>query len=62
MQINVKTKNGAEIPPHVIDEHVETIVREQFGNDRQAFIRTLAASGLSQDKFRDMEKNKIIIA
>lgn len=57
----LKTKNGAEIPPHVIDEHVETIVREQFGNDRQAFIRTLAASGLSQDKFRDMEKNKIII-
>jgi parvulin-like peptidyl-prolyl isomerase len=57
----LKIKNGAEIPPHIIDEHVETIVREQFGNDRQAFIRTLAATGLTPDKFRDMEREKIII-
>jgi peptidyl-prolyl cis-trans isomerase SurA len=57
----LETKNGAAIPPHVIDEHVETIVREQFGNDRQAFIRTLAATGLTQVKFREMERDKIII-
>ena len=54
-------KKGAAIPPHVIDEHVETIIREQFGNDRQAFIRTLAATGLTQDKFKDMERDKIIV-
>ncbi|HEV7403177.1 MAG TPA: peptidyl-prolyl cis-trans isomerase, partial [Chthoniobacteraceae bacterium] len=57
----LETKDHAAIPPHIIDEHVETIVREQFGNDRQAFIRTLAASGLTQDKFREMERDKIII-
>ena len=57
----MKVKSGAEIPPHIVDEHVETIVREQFGNDRQAFVRTLAATGLTQDKFRQMEREKIIV-
>lgn len=57
----LEKKSGAAIPPHVIDEHVDTIVREQFGNDRQAFIRTLAASGLTLEKFREMEREKIII-
>jgi peptidyl-prolyl cis-trans isomerase SurA len=52
---------GAAIPPHVIDEHIDTIIREQFGNDRQAFIRTLAAQGFTLERFRQMEEEKIII-
>jgi parvulin-like peptidyl-prolyl isomerase len=52
---------GAAIPPHVIDEHVETIIREQFGNDRQAFIRTLAAQGFTLERFRQIEEEKIIV-
>ena len=54
-------KKGAAIPPHIIDEHVETIIREQFGNDRQAFIRTLAAQGFTHERFRQIEEEKIIV-
>jgi parvulin-like peptidyl-prolyl isomerase len=57
----LEKEKGAAIPPHVIEEHVDTIIREQFGNDRSAFIRTLAATGLTQEKFKEMEREKIII-
>ncbi len=52
---------GASIPDHVLEEHIETIIREEFGGDRAAFIRTLAADGLTLDKFRQMELDKIIV-
>ncbi len=55
-------EKGAAIPPHVIDEHVDAIVRDQFGNDRAAFIRTLAAQGFTFERFRQLEEEKIIVA
>lgn len=54
-------KKGASIPSHVIQEHMDTLVREQFGGDRSAFVRTLAAQGYSMDRFRQMEEEKIIV-
>ncbi len=54
-------EKGANIPPHVVDEHVETIVREQFGGDKSAFIRTLAAQGYTLERFRQLEEEKIIV-
>jgi peptidyl-prolyl cis-trans isomerase SurA len=57
----LQKKNGANIPPHIIDEHVETIVREQFGGDRSAFVRTLSAQGLTLERFRQMEEERIIV-
>ena len=54
-------KNKFNIPQYVIDEHMKTIVREQFGGDRQAFTRTLNAQGYSLEKFRQMETDKIIV-
>jgi peptidyl-prolyl cis-trans isomerase SurA len=55
-------KKGAQIPAHILDEQVDTLVREQFGGDRSAFMRTLAAQGLTLDRFRQMEEEKIIVA
>jgi peptidyl-prolyl cis-trans isomerase SurA len=54
-------KKGASIPPHVIEEHIDTIVREQFGGDKSAFIRTLQAQGFTLERFRQMEEEKIIV-
>jgi parvulin-like peptidyl-prolyl isomerase len=54
-------KKGANIPPHVIDEHVETIVREQFSGDKSAFIRTLQAQGFTLERFRQLEEEKVIV-
>lgn len=54
-------KKGAKIPDHIIDEHIDTIIREDFGGDRAAFIRTLAAEGYTIDRFREQEMDKIIV-
>ena len=40
---------------------MDTIIREEFGGDRQAFVRTLQAQGFTLAKFREAEKEKIIV-
>ncbi len=52
---------GFQIPDYFIEERVTTIIREEFGNDRSAFVRTLAAQSFTLEKFREMEKDKIIV-
>ncbi len=53
--------NGANIPDYVIDDRVNTIIREEFGGDRSAFVRTLQAQGYTLTKFKEVEKDKIIV-
>jgi peptidyl-prolyl cis-trans isomerase SurA len=55
-----KTK-GFTIPEYFIDERIQTITREEFGGDRQAFLRTLAAQGYTLEKFRDFQRDMIIV-
>lgn len=52
---------GANIPDYVIDDRVQTIIREEFGGDRAAFIRTLQAQGYTLTKFKEIEREKIIV-
>ena len=54
-------KKEFQIPQHMIDDRIDTIIREDFGGDRQAFIRTLQAQGFTLTKFRDAERDKIIV-
>ena len=54
-------KKEFAIPGHLIDERVESIIREDFGGDRQAFVRTLQAQGFTMTKFREAERDKIIV-
>ncbi len=54
-------KNKFNIPDHFIEDRVQTIIREEFGGDRAAFVRTLAAQGYTLDKFKLMEKEKMIV-
>jgi peptidyl-prolyl cis-trans isomerase SurA len=55
-----KTK-GFNIPDYFIDERVQATIKEEFGGDRQAFLRTLAAQGLTLEKFRDFQRDMIIV-
>jgi peptidyl-prolyl cis-trans isomerase SurA len=55
-----KTK-GYQIPDYFVDQRVTTIIREEFGGDRQAFLRTLQAQGYTLDRFKQLEKDKIIV-
>jgi len=54
-------KNKFSIPDYVIDDRVQTIIRDQFGGNRGAFIRTLDAQGYTLDRYREIEKEKIIV-
>ena len=54
-------KNEYKLPPYVIEEHIKSIIREEFGGDRGAFIRTLQAQGFTLSKFKDTEQEKIIV-
>jgi len=54
-------KNKFNIPDHFIEDRIQTIIREEFGGDRAAFVRTLAAQGYTMDKFKVMEREKMIV-
>jgi len=54
-------KKEFSIPPYVIDDRVQAIVREEFGGDRAAFVRTLQAQGYTLTRFKEIERDKIIV-
>ena len=54
-------KNKFTIPEYAIDDHVNSIIREQFNGDRLAFIRTLQAQGYTLQRFRKVETDKMIV-
>ena len=54
-------KSKFNIPDYILDDHINTIIREQFGGDRQAFIRTLQAQNYTIQRFRKLETDKMIV-
>ncbi|MEI6072459.1 MAG: peptidylprolyl isomerase [Verrucomicrobiae bacterium] len=54
-------EKGANIPDYVVDDRVQSIIREEFGGDRSAFVRTLQAQGYTLTRFKDVEKEKIVV-
>lgn len=56
----LQEERGAAIPSYAIDNRINQIIREEFGGDRAAFIRTLKAQGYTLSQFREIEKKTII--
>ena len=54
-------KKDYNIPEYVFEDQVKEIIKDDFGNDRQAFLRTITAQGYTMNKFRDMQKDKVIV-
>ena len=54
-------EKGANIPDYVVDDRVQSIIREEFGGDRSAFVRTLQAQGYTMTRFKEVEREKIIV-
>jgi peptidyl-prolyl cis-trans isomerase SurA len=52
---------GFTIPEYLIDERIQEIMRESFGGDRQAFLRTLAAQGFTLERFREFQRDTVIV-
>ena len=54
-------KEKLAVPPHFIDERIDAVIKENFGGDRNAFIKTMEAQKFTMSKFRDLERQKIIV-
>jgi peptidyl-prolyl cis-trans isomerase SurA len=54
-------KKQYSMPEYVVDDQIQSIIKEEFGGDRQAFLRTLNAQGFSLSRFREMQRNKVIV-
>lgn len=54
-------KAKGQIPGHMVDERITEMIRTRFGGDRSAFLRTISAQGMTQDKLRKMEEENIIV-
>jgi peptidyl-prolyl cis-trans isomerase SurA len=54
-------KEKFELPEHFVEQRVEDIIRENFGGDRQTFIKTLQAQNYSMTEFKKHEKESIIV-
>ena len=54
-------EKGASIPEYVIDDRVQAIIRQEFGGDRAAFVRTLQAQGFTLTRFKEIERDKVIV-
>ena len=55
------TAKGFTVPAYVIDEREKEVIRDSFGGDRQAFLRTLNAQGMTPDKFREFQRDMIAV-
>jgi peptidyl-prolyl cis-trans isomerase SurA len=54
-------KKEFSIPEYYIDGAIQKIIREDFGGDRIAFLKTLQAQGYSLARFRQSQKDKLIV-
>ena len=55
------SKEKFELPEHFVDERVNDVIKESFGGDRQAFIKTLHAQNYSLTEFKKHERESIIV-
>lgn len=54
-------KMGGSIKPQYVDDDINALIREQFHDDRDAFVVELAKTGMTMKKFRDLREKMIIV-
>lgn len=52
---------GASLKSQWIDDDINAIIRENYKGNRDAFVRDLAASGMTLKKFRDLREKMMIV-
>lgn len=55
-------KEGLSLPDYFVEQRMNDIIRENFGGDRNTFIKTLQAQNYSLSEFKKNELEKIIVA
>jgi peptidyl-prolyl cis-trans isomerase SurA len=54
-------KESYQIPDHFVDQRLHDIIRENFGGDRNTFIKTLEAQNYTLGEFKEKEMEKMIV-
>ena len=54
-------KMGGTIKPQYVEDDINTIVRESFKGDRDAFVTELAKTGMTMKKFRELREKMIVV-
>ncbi|MBX6325243.1 MAG: peptidyl-prolyl cis-trans isomerase [Chthoniobacterales bacterium] len=54
-------KESYEIPEHFVDQRLQEIIRENFGGDRNTFIKTLEAQNYTLGEFKEKEMERMIV-
>jgi parvulin-like peptidyl-prolyl isomerase len=54
-------KENYQIPDHFVEERMHEIIQENFGGDRNTFIKTLEAQNYTLGEFKKMESEKMIV-
>jgi peptidyl-prolyl cis-trans isomerase SurA len=55
-------KESYQIPDHIVDQRVHDIIRENFGGDRNTFMKTLEAQNYSLGEFKEKELERIMVS
>ena len=54
-------KQGGNIPDQAVDDHINEIIREKFGNNRAEFLKALAEERMTIDEWREETKERMIV-
>lgn len=54
-------KENFQIPDHFVEGRMHDIIRQDFGGDRNTFIKTLEAQNFSLGQFKKLETERIIV-
>jgi peptidyl-prolyl cis-trans isomerase SurA len=54
-------KESYQIPDHFVDQRMHEIIDENFGGDRNTFIKTLEAQNYTLGEFKKMETERMIV-
>jgi peptidyl-prolyl cis-trans isomerase SurA len=54
-------KESYQVPDHFVESELHDIIRENFGGDRNTFIKTLEAQNYTLGEFKKMETEKMIV-
>src|SRR6266571_8873588 len=54
-------KEKYEIPDHFVEQRMHEVIRENFGGDRNTFLKTLEAQNYTLGEFRQKEMEQMIV-
>jgi len=54
-------KENFQIPDHYVDQRLGDIIKENFGGDRNTFVKTLEAQNYTLGQFKEMETDRMIV-